>query len=89
MSTEILFFFKKFFIFFFVFFPGRENRGIPAGILPDDRGKRLMGMPQAGQARPRGSGAQPLSRGVGAALPPAGSGADGRGLLSHGRAAAR
>ena len=74
MSTEILFFFKNF-SFFFDFFPGGEA---PGG-----------GMPRAGPARPMGSGAPPLSRGVGAAGPPAGSGADGRGLLSHGRAAAR
>ena len=88
MSTEILFFFKNF-SFFFVFFPGGKTGEIRAGILPDDRGKAPGRMPRAGPARPMGSGAQPHSRGVGAALPPAGSGADGRGLLSHGRAAAR
>ena len=90
LCQQKFYFFSKIFHFFSVFFPGRENGGIWAGILPDDRGKAPGGgMPQAGPARPMGSGARPHSRGVVAALPPAGSGADGRGLLSHGRAAAR
>jgi len=77
LCQQKIYFFSKIFIFF-RFFPGEGKRGNPGEKCP-----------LAGPARPMGFGAPPLSRGVGAALPPAGSGADGRGLPSNGRAAAR
>ena len=39
LCQQKFYFFSKIFHFFSIFFPGRENRGIRAGILPDDRGK--------------------------------------------------
>ena len=81
---------------FFVIFEKTRTRMCEQQLCVQFLAKMARGSETAYEKTPPGSTCpppvrrkMPLRRGVGAALPPAGSGADGRGLPSHGRAAAR
>ena len=66
LCQQKFYFFSKIFHFFFDFFSGEENRGIRAGILPDDRGKAPEGDAPGWTGPPHGlwrPAAQPWSGG--------------------------